>query len=623
MAQRILILFICFMMLQFGATGRKKRKTNDQNVKAPQIKPAKREYTVKLNETICLPCQLEIKYQKLADRILIAWFKDGYLIRREGSRYIHDPQKGCLLIDRINSYDHGTYKCSAHNRLGHVDAYRVLNVIDRLPVSIPPNLPTLNPPNTPYPFNPFKDTIGVIQSLERKSIAVGKRMKLRCLVKGDPTPQVTWLFNGKYLQKDSKYLIRPRTLSIVIRKFQESDAGNYTCVATNSAGRRRMTYLVKPKIKKKPFVPSPPVQMERLLVRKGNNVTLSCKAPENKIQYLIWSAPIKQNQRSGISRSGNIADELGSRNSLKIKKRHYLKNGMHVQISDLIEVTADHEGVYKCIALFYQQAQVVTVKTVEIVVVSGPPPKEEDEERNNGEGGFPLNIVLPAACVAFFLLLVFMCICFAFRQHKARQSKGLLRHIQQQQANNATSNEVSENEGTDMQILPMCNYDSLKKSTQKCNRSSSSSQTSTRSKRTNSNDSLRSNHLSLSSSLVIAPSQDNNIQNTGLNSSHQCSKENLPDTCSRLWRASSEDINSNKSSSKLHNNLQHKKTLSSCSSSQQDISSPYPARTLLLQRNSSLDIHCTHDDEDDRLLVDYQKRTKPLHSQVQYEGRIL
>lgn len=48
----------------------------------------------------------------------------------------------------------------------------------------------------------------------------------------------------------------------------------------------------------------------------------------------------------------------------------------------------------------------------------GPPPKEEDEERNNGEGGFPLNIVLPAACVAFFLLLVFMCICFAFRQHK-------------------------------------------------------------------------------------------------------------------------------------------------------------------------------------------------------------
>ena len=174
-------------------------------------------------------------------------------------------------------------------------------------------------------------------------------MKLRCLVKGDPKPQVTWLFNGNYLQKDTKYLIRPRTLSIVIRKFQESDGGNYTCIATNSAGRRRMTYLVKPKIKKKPFVPSPPVKMKRLLVRKGHNVTLSCKAPENKIQYLIWSAPIKQNQRSGISRSGNIADELGSRSSLKIKKRHFVKDGMHVQISDLIEVTADHECEYTLI----------------------------------------------------------------------------------------------------------------------------------------------------------------------------------------------------------------------------------------------------------------------------------
>ena len=132
------------------------------DVKAPQIKPAQREYMVKLNQTICLPCQLEVKYQKLADRILIAWFKDGYLIRPP--RYFYDPDKGCLLIKGINSYDHGTFKCSAHNRLGHVEAFRVLNVIDRLPVSIPPNLPTLNPPNTPYPFNPFKGLLFLVDS---------------------------------------------------------------------------------------------------------------------------------------------------------------------------------------------------------------------------------------------------------------------------------------------------------------------------------------------------------------------------------------------------------------------------------------------------------------------------
>lgn len=100
---------------------------------------------MKLNDTICLPCQLKEHYKEPMNKILIAWFKDSFPIKMtEWPRFTQ--KQDCLLIKNINSFDHGTYKCSAYNRLGSKSVLRVLNVADRLPVSLPPVLPTLKPP---------------------------------------------------------------------------------------------------------------------------------------------------------------------------------------------------------------------------------------------------------------------------------------------------------------------------------------------------------------------------------------------------------------------------------------------------------------------------------------------
>ena len=59
-------------------------------------------------------------------------------------------------------------------------------------------------------------------------------------VSGLPTPDLTWLLDGKPVRQDSahKMLVRENGVhSLVIEPVSARDAGIYTCVATNRAGQ--------------------------------------------------------------------------------------------------------------------------------------------------------------------------------------------------------------------------------------------------------------------------------------------------------------------------------------------------------------------------------------------------
>ncbi|XP_064488747.1 cell adhesion molecule Dscam1-like [Ornithodoros turicata] len=98
--------------------------------------------------------------------------------------------------------------------------------------------------------------------------------------------QYRWLRNGKPLRENArvKFGTLPQLSALILGPLQETDAGNYTCLATY--GRSRSSYgdalnvLVPPKWEQEPL---------DISVKEGDNVTQPCEAkgypkPEIKIK---------------------------------------------------------------------------------------------------------------------------------------------------------------------------------------------------------------------------------------------------------------------------------------------------------------------------------------------------
>ena len=68
---------------------------------------------------------------------------------------------------------------------------------------------------------------GVITTLD------GNRVSLLCDVSGVPDPQITWEKDGTEVQRGGT--------SYTIETSVESDSGNYSCIASNIAGKTKAT----------------------------------------------------------------------------------------------------------------------------------------------------------------------------------------------------------------------------------------------------------------------------------------------------------------------------------------------------------------------------------------------
>ena len=68
---------------------------------------------------------------------------------------------------------------------------------------------------------------------------IGKSVEIRCLApEGEPKPTLYWLKNQVAIERTSKRLLVSHEGSLLINEIRASDAGNYTCVAENIAGKR-------------------------------------------------------------------------------------------------------------------------------------------------------------------------------------------------------------------------------------------------------------------------------------------------------------------------------------------------------------------------------------------------
>ncbi|XP_052501010.1 palladin isoform X4 [Budorcas taxicolor] len=236
----------------------------------------------------------------------IYWFKDGKQISPKNDHYSirSDPSGTCSLHTAASTLeDDGNYTVMAANPQGRVSCtgrlmVQAVNQRGRSP------RPPAGHPHGRRPRSRSRDSADEGEPIQERffrphflqapgdlTVQEGRLCRMDCKVSGLPTPDLTWLLDGKPVRQDSahKMLVRENGVhSLVIEPVSARDAGIYTCVATNRAGQNSFSLelLVAAKEAHKP-----PVFLEKLQntgVADGYPVRLECRVSGAPPPQIFW-----------------------------------------------------------------------------------------------------------------------------------------------------------------------------------------------------------------------------------------------------------------------------------------------------------------------------------------------
>ncbi|EGW09154.1 Contactin-6 [Cricetulus griseus] len=136
------------------------------------------------------------------------WLKNGERLHPEERIQI---ENGTLIITMLNVSDSGIYQCAAENKYQTIYANAELRVLASAP---------------DFSKNPIKKT-SVVQ--------VGGDISIECKPNAFPKASISWK-RGTESLRQSKRVFLLEDGSLKICNVTRSDAGSYTCVATNQFG---------------------------------------------------------------------------------------------------------------------------------------------------------------------------------------------------------------------------------------------------------------------------------------------------------------------------------------------------------------------------------------------------
>ncbi|XP_059483916.1 protein sidekick [Neocloeon triangulifer] len=215
----------------------------------------------------------------------IVWYRNTEPLSMQiGSRFeVQDD--GSLMIKSVAVEDAGMFQCLAKNEAGEVSMYTWLRVKT--------SAPTLTMPPT------------------NVTVLAGKDATINCRAKGAPAPTTTWkLKDGETLRGTQDRFSVLESGDILISSVQSADAGEYTCIQSNEAGRNEssawLIVLVQPQILQ------PPADTKIIL---GHTATFQCKvSSDHSLPFSItWKKnglPIDTSRTSRIQQTPNGTLEI-------------------------------------------------------------------------------------------------------------------------------------------------------------------------------------------------------------------------------------------------------------------------------------------------------------------------
>ncbi|XP_077482047.1 protein sidekick-2 isoform X1 [Stigmatopora argus] len=172
------------------------------------IKEPEKHITAEMEKVVDIPCQARGVPQPD-----IVWYKDATPIDPTKTPRYRVLAGGSLQVNGLLPDDTGMFQCFARNAAGEVQTNTYLAV-----TSIAPNI-----------------TAGPSDS----TVIDGMSVILHCETSGAPRPAITWQKGERVLASGSVQLPRFTLLesgSLLISPSHISDAGTYTCMASNSRG---------------------------------------------------------------------------------------------------------------------------------------------------------------------------------------------------------------------------------------------------------------------------------------------------------------------------------------------------------------------------------------------------
>nr|CAD7441765.1 unnamed protein product [Timema bartmani] len=202
---------------------------------------------------------------------IIRWWKDGHTLEiNEDQDMILSDDKKILELSSTEKYDEGVYMCMGNNPAG--SQTKLFNVT------------VLEPP-----------VITQEHFLEEVKVREGASTELTCRVRGFPTPEVTWLHNGRIVDHGAA-LVDTNTVAGTGQTTQEhvlaldrlgvGQGGKYTCLASNQVGvaekNFRLKILVAPKLSENRDHSNTIESLE------GLPITIKCPVVGNPVPDIHW-----------------------------------------------------------------------------------------------------------------------------------------------------------------------------------------------------------------------------------------------------------------------------------------------------------------------------------------------
>ncbi|XP_067662288.1 hemicentin-1-like isoform X1 [Haliotis asinina] len=344
----------------------------------PKIKPAAPQFVVTVGDRATLPCEAG---GRPAPRI--SWTRDGSWISSRDPKYTLTDE-GSLIIERVEAEDTGSYVCTADNTAGRDSQSRLLRVqvppriiihplnkevtinkrlelvcaADGVPIPTITWLLNGKPVAAPVSINgrsvyfvrnairadsgeytcvatnPANNqqvtaTANVVVKVPprmlvppgNKAVKIAEKVVLECSVGGDPIPEILWTKNGRAVELSHR-IQQLSNGSLVIYDSTSSDAGEYKCIAVNTAGtsesRATVTVWSEPT-----FKIEPPKSQK---VDQGETIIVDCTASGDPKPDMYW-----WKETTPLVSSGRIT--VLPNNSLRI-----------------VATQLDDSGLYRCFA---------------------------------------------------------------------------------------------------------------------------------------------------------------------------------------------------------------------------------------------------------------------------------
>ncbi|KAF7271145.1 hypothetical protein GWI33_015951 [Rhynchophorus ferrugineus] len=200
----------------------------------------------------------------------ITWFHNNQLVGDDDGIFVQLRKKvSTITIDDVNEKHSGYYTCIAQNQAGfdqYTTQLHVNGIVNFKPV--PPQI-------LPFDFG-------------EASVNAGDVASTMCTVhKGDLPVNVTWLHNNRPIQSDDSIFIqlRKKVSSITIDDVTDNHAGNYSCIAQNTAGTDTFTAELRVNV-----IPQIlPFDFGVDSVNSGDSASLSCSILKGDLPIdILW-----------------------------------------------------------------------------------------------------------------------------------------------------------------------------------------------------------------------------------------------------------------------------------------------------------------------------------------------